>query len=92
MLYDNYLSLLGEIETSSQLKQSEAKLQPKTRKQGQLLCESGYVLRIAPTSFSRDRRIKMKKSIRNQSCVDVIIDILQSVVLFTITETFTVES
>ena len=34
----------------------------------------------------------MKKSIRNQSCVDVIIDILQSVVLFTITETFTVVS
>ena len=35
----------------------------KTRKQRQLLSESGFVLCIAPLSLSRDRRIKMKKSI-----------------------------
>ena len=32
-----------------------------TGKQRQLLSESGFVLRIAPPSLSRDRRIKMKK-------------------------------
>ena len=49
--------------TSSQLKKSEAKFKRKIRKQGQLLSESEFVLCIAPSSLSRDRRIKMKKSI-----------------------------
>ena len=52
---------------SSKLKKSEAKFNRKTWKQRQLLSESGFVLRIAPPSLSRDRRIKMKKSIKNQS-------------------------
>ena len=46
---------------SSKLKKSEAKFNRKTGKQRQLLSESGFVLRIAPPSLSRDR-IKMKKS------------------------------
>ena len=49
--------------TSSKLKKSEAKLKRKTRKQGQLVSESGLVLCIAPPSLSREKRIKMKKSI-----------------------------
>ena len=44
---------------SSKLKKSE---ENSTGKQRQLLSESGFVLRIAPPSLSRDRRIKMKKS------------------------------
>ena len=48
---------------SSKLKKSEAKFNRKTWKQRQLLSKSGFVLRIAPPSLSRDRRIKMKKSI-----------------------------
>ena len=47
---------------SSKLKMSEAKLKRKSRKQGQFLSESGFVLCIAPTSLSRGRKIKMKKS------------------------------
>ena len=38
----------------------------KTRKQGKLLSESGFV-HIAPPPLSRDRRIKMKKSIKSCS-------------------------
>ena len=48
---------------SSKLKKSAAKFKPKTRKQGQLLSECGFVLCIAPPSLSRDSRIKMKKPI-----------------------------
>ena len=51
---------------SSKLKQVRRKFNRKTWKQGQLLSESGFFLRIAPPPLSRDRRIKMKKSI-NQS-------------------------
>ena len=47
--------------TSSKLKKSEANFEQKNRKQGQLLSESGFVLCIAPSSLSRDRRIKIKK-------------------------------
>ena len=47
---------------SSNLKKSEAKFNRKTRKQKQLLSESGFVLSTAPPPLSRDRRIKMKKS------------------------------
>ena len=48
--------------TSSKLKKSKAKLNRKTRKQRQLLNESGFVLCIAHPSLSRHMRIKMKKS------------------------------
>ena len=48
--------------TSSNLKKSEAKFKRKTRKQGQLLSESGFVLCRASPSLYRDRKIKMKKS------------------------------
>ena len=48
---------------SSKLKTSEENSTGKTWKQRQLLSESGFVLRIAPPPLSRDRRIKMKKSI-----------------------------
>ena len=47
--------------TSSKLKKSEVKFHRKTRKQGQLLNQSRFVLCIAPPRLSRDRRIKMKK-------------------------------
>ena len=39
-------------------------LERKTRKQRQLLSEFGFVLCIALPSLSRDRTIKMKKSIK----------------------------
>ena len=48
---------------SSKLKKSEENSTGKTWKQRQLLSESGFVPRIAPPPLSRDRRIKMKKSI-----------------------------
>ena len=47
--------------TSSKLKKLEAKFKRKTRKHRQLLRESAFILHIAPSSLSRDRRIKMKK-------------------------------
>ena len=56
--------------TSSKLKKSEAKLNRNTRKQRQLLSESKFVLRIAPLSLSRDRRIQMKKSHQRKSNVE----------------------
>ena len=46
--------------TSSKLKKTQAKFKRITRKQGQLLSESGFVPCIAPPSLSHDR-IKMKK-------------------------------
>ena len=55
MRHGNYLCL-------EECKQQEAKFKRKNRKQGQLLSESGFVLCIAPSSLSRDRRIKIKKS------------------------------
>ena len=51
--------------TSSELRKSEVQFKRKTRKQGQLLSESVFVLCIAPPSLSRDRRIKSKKSIKS---------------------------
>ena len=47
--------------TSSKVKKSEAKFKRKIRKHRQLLSDSGFVLRIAPPSLFRDRKIKMKK-------------------------------
>ena len=64
MLHDDYLCLVES--GKQQIKEVRRKLKRKTWKQRQLLSESGFVLRIAPPSLSRDRRIKMKKSI-NQS-------------------------
>ena len=49
--------------TRKKSKKSEAKFWRKIRKERQLLSVSGFVLRIASPSPSRDRRIKMKKSI-----------------------------
>ena len=51
--------------TSSKAKKAEAKFQRRTRKQRQLLRESGFVTGIAPPSLSRDRMIKMKKLIKS---------------------------
>ena len=42
-----------------QIKEVRRKFNRKTRKQRQLLSESGFVLRIAPPPLSHDRRIKM---------------------------------
>ena len=61
MLHDDYLCLVES--GKQQIKEVRRKFKRKTWKQRQLLSESGFVLRIAPPSFSRDRRIKMKKSI-----------------------------
>ena len=52
--------------SSSKSKKSEAKFKRKLGNKMELLSESGFVVRVAPPSLSRDRRIKMKKSI-NQS-------------------------
>ena len=62
MLYDDYLCLVES--GKQQIKEVERKSNRKTWKR-QLLSESGFVLRIAPPSLSRDRRIKMKKSIKS---------------------------
>ena len=61
MLHDNYIVRLVESN-----KQQIKEVKRKTRNNGQLLSESGLVVCIAPLSLSRDRRIKIKKSI-NQS-------------------------
>ena len=61
LLQDTVISARWSL-TSSQLKKSEAKFKRKTRNQGLLLSESVFVLCIAPTSLSRDRKINMKKS------------------------------
>ena len=68
MLHDNYLCLVES--NKQQIKEVGSKIQVETRTQRQLLSESGFVLRIAPPSLSRDRRIKLKKSI-NQKVNDV---------------------
>ena len=60
MLHDDYLCLVES--GKQQIKEVRRKFKRKTWKQRQLLSESGFVLRIAPPSLSRDRRIKMKKS------------------------------
>ena len=60
MLHDNYLSLVES--NQQQIKKLEAKVKRKTRKQGQLLGEFGFVLCIALSSLFRDRKIKIKKS------------------------------
>ena len=61
MLHDDYLCLVES--GKQQINEVRRKFKRKTWKQRQLLSESGFVLRIAPQSLSRDRRIKMKKSI-----------------------------
>ena len=63
MLHDDYLCLVES--GKQQMKKVTRKFKWKTWKQRQLLSESGFVLRTAPPSLSRDRRIKMKKSIKN---------------------------
>ena len=60
MLHDDYLCLVES--GKQQIKKVRRKFKRKTWKQRQLLSESGFVLRIAPPSLSRDRRIKMKKN------------------------------
>ena len=60
MLHDDYLCL---VESGKQLiEEVKRKVRRITRKQRQLLVESGFVLSISPPPLSRDRRIKMKKS------------------------------
>ena len=54
MLHDNYLRLVES--NKQQIEEVRSKIQ------GQLLSVTGFVLCIAPPSLSRDRRIKMKKS------------------------------
>ena len=62
MLHDDYLCLVES--GKQQIKEVRRKFNRKTRKQRQLLSESGFVLRMAPPPLSRDKRIKMKKSIK----------------------------
>ena len=64
MLHDDYLCLVES--GKQQIEEVRKKFKRKTWKQRQLLSESGFVLRIAPQSLSRDRRIKMKKSNHNK--------------------------
>ena len=61
MLHDDYLCLMES--GKQQIKEVRRKFKRKTWKHRQLLSQSGFVLRIAPPPLSRDRRIKMKKSI-----------------------------
>ena len=52
MLYDDYLCLVES--GKQQIKEVRRKFNRKTRKQTQLLGESGFILRIAPTPLSRE--------------------------------------
>ena len=61
MLHDDYLCLVES--GKQQIKEIRRKFNRKTWRQRQLLSKSGFVLHIAPPPLSRDRRIKMKKSI-----------------------------
>ena len=56
MLHDDYLCLVES--GKQQMKEVTRKFKRKTWKQRQLLSEPGFVLRTAPPSLSRDRRIK----------------------------------
>ena len=58
---------------SSKLKKSEENSTGKLGNKRKLLSESGFVLRIAPPSLSRDRRIKMKKSSSSSSSIHIIL-------------------
>ena len=71
MLHDDCLCL-GNL-ASIKLKKSEENSTGKTSKQRQLLSESGFILRKAPLSLSRDSRIKMKKSPSSQLFLCLII-------------------
>ena len=71
MLHDDYLCL---VESGKQQIKEVRKFNRKTWKQRQLLCESGFVVRIAPPPLSRDRRIKMKKSINQPVKFKVVSD------------------
>ena len=64
MLHDDFLCLVEF--GKQQIKEVRRKFNRKTWKQRQLLSECGFVLRIAPPPLSRDRRIKMKKSINQK--------------------------
>ena len=68
MLHDDYLCLVES--GKQQMKEVTRKFKRKTWKQRQLLSESGFVLRTAPPSLSRDRRIKMKKSKKIKSSTE----------------------
>ena len=61
LLHDDYLCLVES--GKQQIKEVRRKFNRKTSKQRQLLSVSGFVLRIGYPQLSRDRRIKMKKSI-----------------------------
>ena len=64
MFHDDYLCLVEY--GKQQIQEVRRKFYRKTWKQRQLQSESGFVLRIAPSPLSRDRRVAMKKSIIKQ--------------------------
>ena len=61
MLHDNYLCLVES--NKQQIEEVGSKIQAENLEtRATPISESGFVLCIAPSSLSRDRRIKMKKS------------------------------
>ena len=66
MLHNNYLCLVES--NKQQIEEVTSKFKRKTRKQRQLLNESGFVLCIAPLSLSRDRRINSEINKRIGLC------------------------
>ena len=64
MLHDDYFCLVES--GKQQIKEAKSIIQTETSETKQLLRKSGLALRIAPPSLSRDRRIKMKKSINQK--------------------------
>ena len=60
MFHDTYLCLVES--NKQQIEEVKSKTQAENSER-QLPCESGFVLCIAPPSFSRGRRIKIKKSL-----------------------------
>ena len=62
MLQEDCLRL---VESGKQQIKEVRKFNRKTWKQGQLLSESGFILCIAPPPLSRDRRIKITKSVNH---------------------------
>ena len=64
MLHNDYFCLVES--GKQQIKEAKSIIQTETSETKQLLRKSGLALTIAPPSLSRDRRIKMKKSINQK--------------------------
>jgi len=58
------------LQTSSKFSVKKSKKQSENSKNGQLLSRCGFVQYIAPPSLSRDRRIKMEQTNKQNRAVN----------------------